>query len=146
MHEALVHRLLQYCVVDIDVASEDKAGCGPYACAVLCGRTFVEMHEWFVDNAPKKSAGVFVDSILSCLLEHGMSYDSMHLSGTLRRVADSSLLRPSVHYLLVAPDHVVVCCNKMVNERCKGGWVHPRECKNRRIDQVYRVFSKRGSH
>ena len=142
MHEALVRRLLEFCntVVDIDVASENKAGCGPYACAVLCGRTFVEMHDWFVENAPKKSAGVHVASILSCLRAHGMSYKLLHLSGSLQRVADSSLLLPSVHYLLVAPDHVVVCCTKMVNERYKGGWVHPRECKNRRVDQVYCVF------
>ena len=136
--------LAQSAVVDVEEASRDPKGCGPYACALLTGQTFAEMRRWFADHAATRGGGVHLDAILRCLEAHGRVATAVAVSGPLHRLASHSTLADGALHLLVSTDHVVTLCDGNVNERRRGGWVSPTLCKNRRIDCVYRVDQRRG--
>lgn len=135
-----------YEVPDREDASEIGWACGIYASAILARTTFADMMEWYRTTILKKGRGLFTQEVQKCLDAHGYELEQIKLTTGPSRLhalaKTSNLSERDVDHLLVFSEHVAVFRNGKVNERRLGGWVDPTMCKNRRVDEVYKVNTK----
>ena len=142
---------------DVEMA-QIKYACAIYASALLCGKTFEDMSNWYiVKRYWNGKSGVDTEKILECLKSHKKKAIYLaSLNGVaMRNLPGSFKFKRNTYYLMVYATHVNVYYNGMINERMlallfESQWIEPAKifenkhldsdlCKNKFIDSAYEI-------